>query len=81
MGCGLDRLTDLLTGRCGTGETAQDVGDNHCLDSLVRETRRNVGDEGDARRMAHNPEVEGSNPSPATKSAGQGPLPILEEAF
>jgi hypothetical protein len=31
--------------------------------------------------MAHDPEVEGSNPSPATKSAGQGPLPILEEGF
>ena len=31
--------------------------------------------------MAHNPEVEGSNPSPATKFAGQGPLPIMEGAF
>ena len=31
--------------------------------------------------MAHNPEVEGSNPSPATNSAGQRPLPVTEEAF
>jgi len=31
--------------------------------------------------MAHNPEVEGSNPSPATKLAGQRPLPIMEGAF
>jgi len=30
--------------------------------------------------MAHNPEVEGSNPSPATKFAGQRPLPITEGA-
>ena len=32
-------------------------------------------------RWAHNPEVEGSNPSPATKFAGQRPLPIMEGAF
>ena len=38
-------------------------------------------DDRDARRMAHNPEVEGSNPSPATKFAGQRPLPIMEGAF
>jgi hypothetical protein len=31
--------------------------------------------------MAHNPEVEGSNPSPATKFAGQRSLPIMEGAF
>ena len=31
--------------------------------------------------MAHNPEVEGSNPSPATKFAGQRPLPVAEGAF
>jgi hypothetical protein len=30
---------------------------------------------------AHNPEVAGSNPAPATKTAGQRPLPILEGAF
>ena len=28
-----------------------------------------------------NPEVAGSNPAPATNSAGQGPLLILEEGF
>jgi hypothetical protein len=34
---------------------------------LVSETHRNTGDGGDVRRKAHNPEVEGSNPSPAMK--------------
>ena len=29
---GADRLTDLLTRRCGTGETARDVGDSHYLE-------------------------------------------------
>ena len=42
------------------------------------ETYRNAGD---GRRSAHNPEVAGSNPAPATKSAGQRPLPILGGAF
>src|SRR5580693_10025723 len=32
-------------------------------------------------RWAHNPEVAGSNPAPATKFAGQRPLPIMEGAF
>jgi hypothetical protein len=36
---------------------------------------------GDVRRMAHNPEVAGSNPAPATKFAGERPLPIMEGAF
>ena len=31
--------------------------------------------------MAHNPEGAGSNPAPATKFAGQRPLPITEGAF
>ena len=35
----------------------------------------------DVRRMAHNPEVAGSNPSPATKFACQRPLPIMGGAF
>jgi hypothetical protein len=34
---------------------------------------------GDVRRMAHNPEVEGSNPSPATKA--RGPFSNRERAF
>ena len=38
-------------------------------------------DGGEGRRSAHNPEVAGSNPAPATKSAGQRPLPIPGEAF
>ena len=33
------------------------------------------------RRSAHNPEVAGSKPAPATKLAGQRPLPIMEGAF
>jgi len=40
------------------------------LDGQVTGTRRNIGDRGDVRRSAHNPEVEGSNPSPATKARG-----------
>jgi hypothetical protein len=36
---------------------------------------------GDARRMAHNPEVEGSNPSPATKMQVRGPFSNRERAF
>jgi hypothetical protein len=35
----------------------------------------------DGRRSAHNPEVAGSNPAPAIKSAGQRPLPIMGGAF
>jgi len=38
-------------------------------------------DGGEGRRSAHNPEVAGSNPAPATKSAGQRPLPIPGESF
>jgi len=38
-----------------------------------------VRDSRDARRMAHNPEVEGSNPSPATKA--RGPFSNRERAF
>jgi hypothetical protein len=68
------RLTDLLTRPVGTGEMARDTGDVYRSLRLVSETRRNVGDGGDARRSAHNPEVEGSNPSPATKEAGQKAL-------
>jgi hypothetical protein len=78
-GWGAERLTDLLTRRCRTRETARDVGDDHYLDSLISETRRDVGDGGDARRGAHNPEVAGSNPAPATMVRGlfrsrKGPL-------
>ena len=64
------RLTDLLTRPVGTGETTRDTGDAHQGLRRVGETRRNAGDGGDARRMAHNPSVEGSNPSPATKAGG-----------
>jgi hypothetical protein len=41
-----------------------------------RETTR---DAGDVCRMAYNPEVEGSNPSPATKA--RGPFSNRERAF
>ena len=50
-------------------------------DLLVSETPWDAGDGADVRRSAHNPEVAGSNPAPATKSAGQRPLPIMEGAF
>ena len=64
------RLTDLLTRPVGTGETTRDTGDAHQGLRRVSETRRNARDREDVRRMAHNPEVEGSNPSPATKARG-----------
>jgi hypothetical protein len=51
------------------------------LTSRSEEIRRYARDEGDARRTAHNPEVAGSNPAPATKSASQRPLPIPGGAF
>jgi hypothetical protein len=63
-------LTDLLTRLGETGETMQDTGDAQPGLCLVSETRHNAGDTGDVRRSAHNPEVEGSNPSPATKVRG-----------
>src|SRR5215472_3941787 len=69
-GSGLDRLTDLLTKPVGTWETTRDTGDAQRGLCLVSETRRNVRDGGDARRMAHNPEVAGSNPAPATRQDG-----------
>jgi hypothetical protein len=61
-----DRLTDLLTRRAGTGETTWDTGDVQRGLRLVSETRQNAGDGRDVRRGAHNPEVAGSNPAPAT---------------
>ena len=80
-GCGTDRLTDLLTTRCGTGETAWDVDDGHGPYSLLSETRRDTRDVGDVRRLAHNPEVAGSNPAPATSFRRPGPFPSGERAF
>ena len=68
-------LTDLLTKPGGTWETTRDTGDAQPGLRLVSETRRNAGDGGDVRRMAHNPEVEGSNPSPRY----QGQRPVLEQ--
>ena len=64
------RLTDLLTRSAGTGETERDTGDAHRSLRLISETPRNTGDGGDVRRGAHNPEVGGSNPPPATKARG-----------
>jgi hypothetical protein len=75
------RLTDLLTRRCGTVETTRVVGDSHCPDCLVSETHRDAGDGGDVRRGAHNPEVAGSNPAPATNFRRSRPFPRRERAF
>jgi hypothetical protein len=75
------RLTDLLTRPHGTGETTRDAGDAQRGLCLVSETGRNAGDGGDARRMAHNPEVAGSNPAPATSFRSSRPFPITERAF
>ena len=49
------------------------------LSAEVTEARETARDVGDAGRMAHNPEVEGSNPSPATKA--RGPFSNRERAF
>jgi hypothetical protein len=57
-------LTELLTRLIGTGETERDADDGRRDDKQVGETRRDAGDVQDARRMAHNPEVAGSNPAP-----------------
>ena len=49
----------------------RDTGDARPAAQQVIETRRDAGDGRDARRMAHNPEVAGSNPAPATKARGR----------
>jgi len=66
----LYRLTDLLTRPTETGETARDADDSRQADHQVSKTYRDAGDEEDARRTAHNPEVAGSNPAPATRQDG-----------
>ena len=50
----------------------RDTGDDNGGHTQVSETRRYSGDEEDARRTAHNPEVAGSNPAPATRQNGFG---------
>jgi len=69
-----DLCTDLCTRRCGTGETRETPARRHERATSVRRGQRRHWRTGrdarDARRMAHNPEVEGSNPSPATKARG-----------
>jgi len=42
---------------------ARDADDGHQTDGQVSETRRYAGDTKNARRLAHNPEVAGSNPA------------------
>ena len=66
----LYRLTDLLTRPTETGETARDADDSRQADHQVSKTYRDARDEEDARRTAHNPEVAGSNPAPATRQDG-----------
>ncbi len=67
-------LTDLLTRLCETGETEREADDSRSRHPLLSGTRRNVGDEEDVRRSAHNPEVAGSNPAPATWENGLGSI-------
>ena len=75
------RLTDLLTRPRGTRETKRDTNDAQQGLLLVSETLWDAGDGGDARRSAHNPEVAGSNPAPATSFRSSRPFPITERAF
>ena len=60
----LYRLTDLLTRPTETGETARDADDSRQADHQVSKTYRDAGDEEDARRTAHNPEVAGFKSRP-----------------
>ena len=48
-------LTGLLTRLIGTEKTERDAEDGHRAIPQVSETRRDVGDAQDARRLAHNP--------------------------
>ena len=72
-------LTGLLTRLIGTEKTERDAEDGHRAIPQVSETRRDVGDAQDARRLPHNPEVAGSNPAPATKA--RGPLSNRKRAL
>ena len=58
------RLTDLLTRPTETGEAARDADDRRPADHQVSKTYRDAGDEEDARRTAHNPEVAGFKSRP-----------------
>jgi hypothetical protein len=78
-----DLCTDLCTRR---GETGWNGGDAKSLGrrhgaGLPRSAQRpeTARDSRDGRRMAHNPEVAGSNPAPATKA--RGPFSNREGAF
>jgi hypothetical protein len=68
-----DVLTDSLTRQSEVGETCDNGGDGDQLFALDSKTRCEPGDQEDARRSAHNPEVAGSRPAPATcRTAGHG---------
>src|SRR5262249_27171529 len=64
------RLTESLRDCPGRGRRRETPATITEAFHLVSETGRNVGDVGDVRRSAHNPEVAGSNPAPATKARG-----------
>jgi hypothetical protein len=53
-------LTGLLTRLIGTEKTERDAEDGHRAIPQVSETRRDVGDAQDARRLAHNPATTGT---------------------
>ena len=52
-------LTGLLTRLIGTEKTERDAEGGHQAIPQVSETRRDVGDAQDARRLAHNPATAG----------------------
>ena len=61
-----DVLTDPLTRSTEMERTQRDAEDSGRSRAQVGETGRDPRDHGDVRRGAHNPEVAGSNPAPAT---------------
>ena len=52
---GLSLLTDSLTRQSEVGETCHNAGDGDQPYALASKTRRDPGDQEDARRSAHNP--------------------------
>ena len=65
-----------------TGETEPTERDGICPVRRGHRARQRRPETAETRRrMAHNPEVAGSNPAPATSFRRSGPFPVRERAF